>query len=72
MKFEGQISNLKIRKAGLNILANCIIYTPFNICRSKLQSWTSSPTAGFGTTIRQLYPLLWRPSTFCCAIFKSA
>lgn len=64
MKFEGQISNLKIRKAGLNILANCIIYTPFNICHNKLQFWSSSPTAVFGTTIRQLYPLLWSPIHF--------
>lgn len=52
MKFEGQISNLKIRKAGLSILANCMIYTPFNICHNKLQSWTSSPSAVFGASIR--------------------
>lgn len=72
MKFEGQTFNQLNRKARLNILASCIIHTPFSICHYKLQSWTSSPTAMLETSIRQLYTLLWRPSTFCCAIFKSA
>lgn len=45
MKIEGQTFNQLNRKARLNILVNCIIHSPFNICHYKLQSWPSSPTA---------------------------
>lgn len=38
MKFKGQTSNQLNRKARLNILINCIIHTPFNICCYKLES----------------------------------